>query len=75
MCVFEYMSVNCILPQVRLFVKACQRLFVSGAVPLLKAQLYLSVHTVRSHVRHIYAELDIHARVEAVARAGELGLL
>jgi LuxR family maltose regulon positive regulatory protein len=41
----------------------------------IAAQLYLSIHTVRSHVRHIYAKLDVHGRVEAVARAEELGLL
>jgi LuxR family maltose regulon positive regulatory protein len=41
----------------------------------IAAQLYLSIHTVRSHVRHIYSKLDVHARVEAVARAEELGLL
>jgi DNA-binding CsgD family transcriptional regulator len=69
------MSANHILLQGGFFVKACQRLFVSGAVPLLKAQLYISIHTMRSHVRHIYAKLDVHGRVEAVARAEELGLL
>jgi LuxR family maltose regulon positive regulatory protein len=41
----------------------------------IAAQLYISIHTVRSHVRHIYAKLGVHARIEAVARAEELGLL
>lgn len=37
--------------------------------------LYISINTVRSHVKHIYAKLGVHARIEAVARAEELGLL
>ncbi|MBN1657264.1 MAG: AAA family ATPase [Anaerolineae bacterium] len=37
--------------------------------------LVLSVNTVRSHIKHIYDKLDAHSRMEAVARATELGLL
>jgi LuxR family maltose regulon positive regulatory protein len=37
--------------------------------------LYVSVNTVRTHVRNIYAKLDVHRRSQAVARAGKLGLL
>jgi LuxR family maltose regulon positive regulatory protein len=37
--------------------------------------LVISVHTVRSHIKSIYAKLDVHKRHEAVARARELGLL
>ena len=35
----------------------------------------VSRHTVRTHVRHIYAKLDAHDRTEAVDRARELALL
>jgi LuxR family maltose regulon positive regulatory protein len=38
-------------------------------------QLYISVHTVRSHVKSIYSKLDVHSRMEAVVRARELELL
>ena len=38
-------------------------------------ELVLSVHTVRSHVKNIYAKLDAHSRYEAIARATELNLL
>jgi LuxR family maltose regulon positive regulatory protein len=37
--------------------------------------LYVSVNTVRTHIRNIYAKLDVHRRSDAVSRAGELGLL
>jgi LuxR family maltose regulon positive regulatory protein len=30
---------------------------------------------VRTHLRHIYAKLDVHNRTEAVTRARALGLL
>jgi LuxR family maltose regulon positive regulatory protein len=38
-------------------------------------ELYVSVNTVRTHIRNIYAKLDVHRRSDAVSRAGELGLL
>ena len=38
-------------------------------------QLSLSVHTVRTHMRHIFAKLGVHRRTEAVTRARALGLL
>ena len=34
-----------------------------------------SVHTVRTHLRNAYAKLHAHGRLEAIARARELGLL
>lgn len=37
--------------------------------------LYISVNTVRSHVKAIYRKLGVNARPDAVARARELGLL
>jgi LuxR family transcriptional regulator, maltose regulon positive regulatory protein len=38
-------------------------------------ELSLSVHTVRTHVRHLFAKLGAHGRSEAVAHARVLGLL
>lgn len=38
-------------------------------------ELYLSVNTVKTHMRHLYAKLDAHRRMEAVERARALGLL
>jgi len=38
-------------------------------------ELYLSAHTVKTHMKHIYAKLDVHRRTEAVERARALGLL
>jgi DNA-binding NarL/FixJ family response regulator len=37
--------------------------------------LHLSPHTVRNHVRNIFAKLDVHSRVEAVAEATRRGML
>ena len=38
-------------------------------------ELYISVHTLRSHLKSIYSKLGVHSRYEAIARAQELGLL
>ncbi len=38
-------------------------------------QLYLSVHTVRTHIKSVYSKLDVHSRREAIRRAQDLGLL
>jgi LuxR family maltose regulon positive regulatory protein len=38
-------------------------------------RLYISYHTVRTHVKHIYGKLDAHSRHEAVTRAIEQDLL
>jgi LuxR family maltose regulon positive regulatory protein len=38
-------------------------------------ELSLSVHTVTTHLRHLYAKLGVHRRREAVERARALGLL
>jgi LuxR family maltose regulon positive regulatory protein len=43
--------------------------------PDIASQLYISVSTVRSHVKHIYGKLGVHSRIEAVDRARELELL
>lgn len=44
-------------------------------VPEIAQELYLSVHTVKAHTRHIYSKLGVHRRGEAVKRARALGLL
>jgi LuxR family maltose regulon positive regulatory protein len=38
-------------------------------------ELFLSVHTVKTHMRKLYAKLDVHTRAEAVQSARSLGLL
>jgi LuxR family maltose regulon positive regulatory protein len=43
--------------------------------PEIASQLYLSVHTVKTHMRHLYTKLGTHRRTEAVERARALGLL
>jgi LuxR family transcriptional regulator, maltose regulon positive regulatory protein len=39
------------------------------------AELFLSVHTVKTHMRKLYAKLDVHTRADAVQRGRALGLL
>ena len=41
----------------------------------IASMFHLSKETVRNHVRHVLRALGAHSRVEAVARAHELGLL
>jgi len=41
----------------------------------IASELVVSANTVRTHMRHIYAKLDVHSRSEAVVRARELGLV
>jgi LuxR family maltose regulon positive regulatory protein len=38
-------------------------------------ELSISVNTLRSHLKSIYAKLEAHSRYEAITRAKELGLL
>jgi LuxR family maltose regulon positive regulatory protein len=45
------------------------------STPELARELSLSVHTVRTHVRHLFAKLGAHSRAEAVAQARALGLI
>jgi LuxR family maltose regulon positive regulatory protein len=47
----------------------------SLSVPEIAGELYLSVNTVRTHMRHVYDKLGAHRRHEAVERARILGLL
>jgi LuxR family transcriptional regulator, maltose regulon positive regulatory protein len=43
--------------------------------PEIAGELYVSLNTVKTHVRSVYAKLGTHRRAEAVARARGLGLL
>jgi ATP/maltotriose-dependent transcriptional regulator MalT len=43
--------------------------------PFHEDQLYLSVNTVKTHMRHVYDKLGAHRRHEAVEQARALGLL
>jgi LuxR family transcriptional regulator, maltose regulon positive regulatory protein len=45
------------------------------AVVHVTGQLYLSVHTVKTHIRHVYTKLGAHGRREAVEKARAHGLL
>jgi LuxR family transcriptional regulator, maltose regulon positive regulatory protein len=45
------------------------------SAPEIADQLYLSVNTVKTHMRHVYDKLGVHRRHEAVERARDLGLL
>jgi DNA-binding NarL/FixJ family response regulator len=51
---------------------AVVRLVVQGATDREVAQrLYVSAHTVNSHLRHVFAKLGIRSRVELAHRAGQ----
>jgi LuxR family transcriptional regulator, maltose regulon positive regulatory protein len=41
----------------------------------IASQLYLSLNTIKSHIRNIYGKLNVHSRTQAIARAQDLGLL
>jgi LuxR family maltose regulon positive regulatory protein len=43
--------------------------------PEIAAELYVSLNTVRTHMRHLYAKFGTHRRADTVARARALGLL
>jgi LuxR family transcriptional regulator, maltose regulon positive regulatory protein len=43
--------------------------------PEIASELFVSLNTIRAHLRSIYAKLGVHSRADAVNRARELGLL
>ena len=47
----------------------------SLSAPEIAGELYVSVNTVRTHMRHLYDKLGADRRLEAVDRARALGLL
>jgi LuxR family transcriptional regulator, maltose regulon positive regulatory protein len=47
----------------------------SLSAPEIARELYVSVNTVRTHMRHLYDKLGAHRRLEAVNRTRALGLL
>ncbi|MFN2104532.1 MAG: LuxR C-terminal-related transcriptional regulator [Candidatus Promineifilaceae bacterium] len=52
------------------------RLLPSGLSAVeLADELLISANTLRSHLKSIYAKLDVHSRHEAIVKAAELGLL
>ncbi len=43
--------------------------------PEIAPRLYISLNTLRTHTKNIYAKLGVNSRRAAVTRARELGLL
>ena len=57
---------------------ACERFrasWMAGGSPEIADELYLSVNTVKTHMRHLYDKLGAHRRHQAVEQARALGLL
>jgi LuxR family maltose regulon positive regulatory protein len=56
--------------------RAVLHLIADGrSIQQIAALLVISAHTVRTHIKHIYAKLDAHSRLQAVERARALQLL
>ena len=47
----------------------------SLSAPQIASKLYVSLNTIKTHLRRIYMKLDAGSRTEAVRRAVELRLL
>jgi LuxR family maltose regulon positive regulatory protein len=62
-------------PLTRAEIRVLRYLPTGLTIAEIAGQLYLSVHTVRAHLRHVYAKLGAHRRHEVVERARVLGLL
>jgi LuxR family transcriptional regulator, maltose regulon positive regulatory protein len=45
------------------------------SAPEIAEELHVSVHTVKTHLKHLYAKLSVHERSEAIKEARVLGLL
>jgi len=39
------------------------------SAPEIAAELFVSLNTIRTHMRNVYAKLDVHSRAAAVTRA------
>jgi len=52
-----------------------QMLAGKQSVPQMADQLFLAPSTLRSHIKNIYAKLDVHSRFEAVEKARRAGLI
>lgn len=50
-------------------------LITNLTTPEIADELYVSVSTVRSHIKNIYSKLGVHSRHEAVMKAKELNLI
>jgi LuxR family transcriptional regulator, maltose regulon positive regulatory protein len=68
-------SVRLVDPLSKSEIRVLRYLPTNLSMPEIARELSLSVHTVRTHVRHLFAKLGVHGRTEAVARARALGLL
>jgi DNA-binding NarL/FixJ family response regulator len=42
---------------------------------VIAARNFISIDTVRSHVKHIYQKMQVHNQLEAVARARDEGII
>ena len=47
---------------------------IDGFNQAIAGKLFLSKGTVKVHIKHIYAKLDVNSRTQAVARVNELDL-
>ena len=56
-------------------IRVLRYLATNLSTPEIARELSLSVHTIRTHIRHLFAKLGAHGRTEAVERARGLGLL
>jgi LuxR family maltose regulon positive regulatory protein len=45
------------------------------SAPEIAEELHVSVHTVKTHLKHVYAKLSVHERSDAIKVARQLGLL